>query len=97
MEIRRGVVRGFDRASHTATVEVAGARVTYLDVPVSHALGWWLVAPGALCGVVFFDETDPHDACLAFIYGGRPVRDPRFDPSLGHRHRGLEDDAPKLS
>ena len=97
MEIRRGVIRGYDRASHTATVEVLGARATYLSgVPVSHALGWWLLAAGGLCGVVFFDETDPCDACLAFVYGGQPVRDPRFDPSLGHRHRGLEDDAPQL-
>ena len=96
MEIRRAVVRGYDRASHTATVELAGARVTYLDVPVSHALGWWLMERGVQCGIVFFDETDPQDACLAFIYGGRPVRDPHFDPSLGHRHRGLEDDAPQL-
>ena len=97
MEIRRGVVRGYDRADHTATVELAGARGIYLRVPVSHGLEWWLMASGVQCGVVFFDETDQQDACLAFIYGGRPARDPRLDPSLGHRHRGLEDDAPTLT
>jgi len=97
MDIRRGVVRGYDRTAHTATVEVVGAQAVYLDgVPVSHALGWWLMAVGVECGVVFFDESDPQDACVAFVYGGQPRRDPHFDPSLGHRDRGLEDDAPRL-
>jgi hypothetical protein len=97
MTILRGVVRGYDHANHTATVEVLGAQATYLRaVPVSHALGWWLLAEGAQCGIVFFDETDAQDACVAFVYGGQPVSDPHFDPSLGHRHRGLEDDAPVL-
>lgn len=97
MTILRGIVRGYDRTNHTATVEVAGAQTTYLnDVPVSHALGWWLLAAGAQCGIVFFDETDPHDACVAFVYGGQAPRDPHFDPSLGHRHRGLEDDGPQI-
>ncbi len=95
MMVRRGVIRAFERNSHTATVEVWGAQVTYLEsVPVSHALGWWLLAEGVQCGVVFFDESDPQDACVAFVYGGAPAPDPHFDPSLGHRHRGLEDDGP---
>jgi len=73
MDIRRGIIRGYDRETHAATVELWGAQVTYLDgVPVNHALDWWLVVEGAECGVVFFDESDPHDACLAFIYGGPP-------------------------
>jgi hypothetical protein len=97
MDIRRGVIRGYDRETHTATIEVAGAQTTYLDgVPVSHALGWWLVVEGAQCGIIFFDETDTSDACVAFIYGGQPPADPHFDPSLGHRHRGLPDDGPTL-
>ena len=97
MDIRRGIIRGYDRTDHTATVEVVGALATYLErVPVSHALGWWMVRAGVDCGIVFFDDTDPQDACIAFVYGGEAARDPRFDPSLGHRHRGLEDDGPKL-
>lgn len=95
MTIVRGVIRGYDRATHTATVEVLGGQPVYLrQAPLSHALDWWLAVPGAQCGIVFFDETDPQDACIAFIYGGPPPRDPHFDPSLGHRHRGLEDDGP---
>ncbi len=97
MEIRRGVIRAYDKATHSATVEVWGALVTYLDsVPVSHAIDWWLLQAGVECGVVFFDETDPQDACIAFVYGGAAPGDPHFDPSLGHRHRGLEDDGPAL-
>ena len=97
MTIRRGIVRGYDRTNHTATVELAGAPATYLEgVPVSHALPWWTVTEASLCGVVFFDETDAQDACLAFVYGGGPPLDPHFDPDVGHRHRGLEDDGPLL-
>jgi hypothetical protein len=77
MDIRRGVIRGFDRDSHSATVQVLGAQATYLEgIPVSHALGWWTVVVGAECGVVFFDETDAQDACVAFIYGGAPPPEP---------------------
>lgn len=97
MDIRRGVIRGYDRSSHTAIVQVLGAQATYREgIPVSHALGWWAVVVGGECGVVFFDETDAQDACVAFVYGGAPAHDPHFDPSLGHRHRGLEDDGPQL-
>jgi hypothetical protein len=97
MTILRGVIRGYSKDTNTASVEVAGGPAAYLDgVPVSHALSWWLLAAGVQCGVVFFDESDPHDACVAFVYGGAPQRDPHFDPSLGHRHRGLEDDAPEI-
>ncbi len=74
MDIRRAVIRGYDRQTHTAMVEILGAQATYLQgVPVSHGLDWWLVVEGARCGVVFFDETDTSDACLAFIYGGAPA------------------------
>jgi hypothetical protein len=80
MNIKRGIIRGFNQTEHTATVQVLGAQATYLaGIPVSHALGWWLVVVGAECGVVFFDETDVQDACLAFIYGGAPPADPRFE------------------
>jgi len=95
--IRRGLIRNYDKATHTATVELWGGQVLYLDgVPVSHALAWWQMSDGIQCGVVFFDESDPQDACIAFVYGGTPPADPHFDPSIGHRHRGLEDDAPLL-
>lgn len=95
MMIVRGVIREYHKATHSASVELLGGQVIYLpEVPVSHALAWWQVARGAACGIVFFDESDPQDACVAFTYGGRPAPDPRFDPSLGHRHRGLEEDGP---
>jgi hypothetical protein len=98
MTTLRGIVRGFDRDTHTATVELAGAPAAYLaGVPVSHALPWWTMIEGAQCGVVFFDETDAQDACLAFVYGGAPPADPHFDPEDGHRHTGADDDGPVLA
>ena len=97
MDIRRGVIRSYNQTEHTATVQLVGAQAIYLEnIPVNHALSWWLVVAGADCGVVFFDETDPEDACVAFVYGGAPPADPHFDPALGHRHRGLADDGPVI-
>lgn len=79
MSIRRGTVRAYDQTAHTASVELWGAQAQYLaGVPVSHALGAWLLVEGAECGVVFFDESDAQDACLAFIYGGAPPSDGRL-------------------
>jgi hypothetical protein len=95
--IRRGVIRAFDRQAYTASVEVVGGPLAFLPgVPVSHALDPWVMRAGVACVIQFFDESDPADACVVGVYGGRPPRDPHFDPSLGHRHRGLEDDGPIL-
>lgn len=74
MRMERGVIRAFDSVNYLADVQIVGSMATLLeDIPVSKSIGESLVVDGAKCGVVFFDPTNPSDACVAFIYEGAPV------------------------
>lgn len=73
MELRRGIIKAFDPASYTATVQIAGSLGNWLaGVPVAKHLAAGLLAPGSRCGLIFFDPANPQDACLAFVYEGAP-------------------------
>ncbi len=73
MELRRGIIKAFDPATYTATVQVAGSLGNWLaGVPVAKHLAAGLLSPGSRCGVLLFDPTNPQDACLAFVYEGAP-------------------------
>lgn len=73
MELRRGIIKAFDPATYTATVQVVGSLGNWLGgVPVAKHLAAGLLSPGSRCGVIFFDPTNPQDACLAFVYEGAP-------------------------
>jgi len=86
MEIRRGRIRGFDRATYTATVEILGSFGRYLTgVPVAHHIALKELIPGRECGVVFFDEANQVDGCVAFLWSGQPEPlSPRALPSDPH-------------
>ncbi len=97
MIIRRAIIRDYDKATHTATIEVWGGLATWLEnVPVSHQVNWWNLTAGTQCAALFFDDTDQQDAVIVATYSGTQPRDPRFDPSTGHKHRGVTDDGPTL-
>lgn len=92
-----GVIRAFDRDSYTASVELLGYPGTLLaGVPVAFSVREDLLVDGAHCVVLFADAFDARTAVVVALYGGRPAEDPRFDPLVGHRHRGLLGDGPKL-
>ena len=68
--IRKGIVRSFDSASYTATVQIEGSLTTWLeDIPVSRGIPSGEMANGRRCAVLFFDETNPKDAVVAAVYG----------------------------
>ena len=70
MDIRRGIIRGFESATYLADVQIVGSMATVLTgVPVAKQIEAYLVTSGTKCGVLFFDETNPADACVVFIYG----------------------------
>nr|MBC7245516.1 hypothetical protein [Chloroflexota bacterium] len=95
--IRFGVIRGFDRDGYTAEVELVGYPGTVLTgVPVSFAVREDWVVDGVSCVLLVGDDFHPSDAVVVALYGGRPADDPRFDPVVGHRHRGLLGDGPVL-
>lgn len=95
--MRRGVIRAFDRDTYLADVEIVGYQSSMLtDLPVAFHLRQDLVTDGTMCVVLFFDELDPTDGVVLALVGGRPAYDPKFDPVIGHKHRGLVDDGPLL-
>jgi len=74
MDIRRGIIRKFNSDTYLADVQIVGSLATILTgVPVAKSIGAELVTAGAKCGVLFFDPTNPKDACVVFVYDGAPV------------------------
>ncbi|MFQ6001193.1 MAG: hypothetical protein ACE5LG_05950 [Anaerolineae bacterium] len=75
MDVRRGIIRAFDSDTYLADVQIVGSMATVLTgVPVAKQIGADLLTSGTKCGVLFFDETNPSDACVAFVYEGLPGR-----------------------
>ncbi len=69
MEIRRGVVKGFDSGSYTATVQVAGSLAVWLEgVAVARNIAASEMTTGRKCALLFFDETNPGDAVVVAVY-----------------------------
>ena len=69
MEIRRGVVKGFDSGSYRATVQVAGSLSVWLgEVPVARNIPSSEMLSGRSCALIFFDETNPGDGVLVAVY-----------------------------
>jgi hypothetical protein len=74
MDIRRGIIRAFDSGTYLADVQIVGSMATILTgVPVAKQIGADLLSSGTKCGVLFFDETNPSDGCVVFVYEGAPV------------------------
>jgi len=95
--IRRGIIRAFDKDTYLADVEMTGYQSTLLtDLPVAFHLRADLVVDDVDCVVIFFDELDPTDGVVVALVGGVPAYDPKFDPVIGHKHRGVVDDGPLL-
>ena len=69
MNIKRGVVKGFDSGSYQATVQVAGSLSVWLEgVAVARNIPAAEMSTGRNCALVFFDEANPQDAVLVAVY-----------------------------
>lgn len=69
MEIRKGIVKGFNAATYKATVQVAGSLFVWLEgVSVARNISSSEMVVGRECAVIFFDETNPQDAVLVAVY-----------------------------
>ena len=69
MEVRRGVIKGFDSGSYKATVQVAGSLSVWLEgIAVARNTPSSEVIAGRRCALIFFDETNPEDAVLVAVY-----------------------------
>lgn len=69
MDIKRGVVKGFDSGTYKATVQIAGSLSVWLsEVAVARNIQIAEMVVGRRCAVIFFDETNPGDAVVVGVY-----------------------------
>jgi hypothetical protein len=69
MEVRKGMIKGFDSGSYKATVQVAGSLSVWLEgVAVARNIASSEMVGGRSCALIFFDETNPEDAVLVAVY-----------------------------
>ena len=69
MTIERGVLRGFDGATYTATVALAASLNTWLTtVPVSRNIAAGDLVSGRNVALAFFDPANPSDAVIFAVW-----------------------------
>lgn len=69
MEIRKGMVKGFDAGSYTATVQVMGSLSVWLEgVPVARNISSADMVTGRTCAVLFFDPSNPKDGVVVAVW-----------------------------
>jgi len=69
MEIRRGVLRGFDSGTYKATIEIAGSIAVWLTgVPVARNIASGELQTGRKVAVLLFDDSNPNDAVLTAVW-----------------------------
>lgn len=69
MQIKRGILQGFQASTYTASVLLLEATSTFLQgIPVNNALDAASAIAGANCAVLFFDEHNPLDAVVLAAY-----------------------------
>jgi len=68
--LRRGVLKSFNAAAYTATVQVAGSLSVWLeDVPVSRGIPSGEMVAGRTVALLFFDDANPQDAVVVGVWG----------------------------
>lgn len=68
MDVRRGVIKGFNSGTYKAQVQVEG-NPQYVDgVPVSRGIPSGEVVTGRSCAVLFFDVNHSEDAMVLGVY-----------------------------
>jgi len=67
--IKKGEIRAFNAADHTATVRIAGSLSVWLeDVKVARNIPAGEVVAGRGCAVLFFDGANHRDAAVIAVY-----------------------------
>lgn len=69
MDIKRGIIKGFDSGTYKATIQVAGSLSVWLgEVAVARNIPAAEMVVGRRCAIIFFDETNPGDAVVVGVY-----------------------------
>ena len=67
--IKKAIVRAYDSATHTATVQIEGSMDTWLeDIPVSRGIADVEMVTGRHCAVIMFNEANPKDAVIVGVF-----------------------------
>jgi len=67
--IKKGEIRAFNTADHTATVRIAGSLSVWLeDVKVARNIPASEMSTGRSCAVLFFDGANHRDAAVIAVY-----------------------------
>ena len=68
--MKKAIIKDYNSATHTATVQIAGSLCVWLEgVPVSRGIPADVMAVGHACAVLFLDESNPNDAVVAAVFG----------------------------
>ncbi len=69
MNLRKGMLKSFNSASYTATVQLASSLKVYLeDIAVGRNLPSVEMVVGRKVALVFFDEHNPKEAVIVAVY-----------------------------
>ncbi|MBI5289076.1 MAG: hypothetical protein HY873_08900 [Chloroflexi bacterium] len=69
MDVRSGVLKAFDGASYTATVQLTGSLAQWLrTVPVSRGIASGEMTAGRKVAVAVFDASNPADAVVVAVW-----------------------------
>ncbi|MEO8458250.1 MAG: hypothetical protein ABI559_10595 [Chloroflexota bacterium] len=89
--ISRGLIKSYDSATHSASVQIAGSLAVWLDaVPVSDAIAPADVVTGRECGVIFFADDNPMDAAVVTIHNKLPIGSHRLRDADGDTYIDVE-------
>lgn len=68
--IAKGILKAFDAGTYTATVQLTGSLVAYIEgVPVSRGIAAAEMVAGRSCALVLFSTSNFADAVLFAVYG----------------------------
>ncbi len=69
MTIRKAILKSFNSANYTASIQLAGSARAYLeDIVVARNLPAAEMVAGRKTAVVFFDEHNPGEAVVFAVY-----------------------------
>jgi len=84
----------FDITDYTATVLVGEVELT--GVQVLWSIRPDLMKEGTYAMITLADTATPTYVLIG-LFGGAPDTDPAFDPEVGHKHRGIGNDGPRIN
>ncbi len=69
MSLKKGTLKSFDAVSYTATVQVTGSHIAYLErISVARNIAGTEMVAGRKVAIAFFSENNPREAVVIGVY-----------------------------